>query len=147
MKFRTAIAATMAICLGAAAAIGADEPQAVRQAQMKQIGASVGALGAIAKGEKPYDAETVKKALSTIAADAKDFPNHFPAGSETGGNTAAAPAIWQNMDDFKAKSLKLAKEAETILASMPADQAAVGAALKTLGGECSACHQTYRLKR
>ncbi len=83
MKFRTAIAATMAICLGAAAAIAADEPQAVRQAQMKQIGASVGALGAIAKGEKPYDAETVKKALSTIAADAKDFPNHFPAGSET----------------------------------------------------------------
>ena len=72
----------MAICLGAAAAIAADEPQAVRQAQMKQIGASVGALGAIAKGEKPYDADTVKKALSTIAADAKDFPNHFPAGSE-----------------------------------------------------------------
>lgn len=147
MKFRTAIAATMAICLGAAAAIAADEPQLVRQAQMKQIGASVGALAAIAKGEKPYDAAAVKTALSTIATTSKDFPNHFPAGTETGHNTAAAPAIWQNMDDFKAKSMKLAKEAETVLASMPADQAGVGAALKTIGGECSACHQAYRVKR
>lgn len=147
MKFKFATAAALVICLGAAAAGAADEPQLVRQGLMKQIGASVGALAAIAKGEKPYDAEVVKKSLTTISASAKDFPNHFPAGSETGQNTQAAPAIWQNMDDFKAKSLKLSADAETVLASMPADQAAVGQAMKTIGADCSSCHQAYRLKR
>lgn len=147
MRLNFAIAAAVAICLGAAAAGAADEPQLVRQGLMKQIGGSVGALGAIAKGEKPYDAEVVKTSLTTISTAAKDFPNHFPAGSETGQNTQASPAIWQNMDDFKAKSLKLSQDAETILASMPADQAAVGQAMKTLGAECGACHQAYRLKR
>ncbi|MFD1746617.1 c-type cytochrome [Rhizobium helianthi] len=147
MKFKFAVAATIAICLGTVAAGAADEPQLVRQGLMKQIGGSMGALGAIAKGEKPYDAEVVKKSLTTISQAAKDFPNHFPAGTETGQNTQAAPAIWQNMDDFKAKSLKLSQDAETVLASMPADQAAVGQALKTVGADCSSCHQAYRLKR
>lgn len=147
MRLNFAIAAVCAICLGAAAAGAEDAPQLVRQGLMKQIGASVGALGAIAKGEKPYDAEVVKKSLTTISADAKDFPNHFPAGSETGMETQASPAIWQNMDDFKAKAMKLSQDAQTILASMPADQAAVGQAMKTLGAECGACHQAYRLKR
>jgi cytochrome c556 len=102
-------------------------------------------LGGIAKGQKDYDAEAVKSALTTISADMKAFPDQFPAGSEA--NSAAAPAIWENMDDFKAKSLKLASDADTILASMPADAAGVGEAMKTLGASCGTCHQTYRLKR
>jgi cytochrome c556 len=31
------------------------------------------------------------------------------------------------------------------LAQLPADQAGVGATLKTLGGDCGACHQAYRI--
>jgi cytochrome c556 len=147
MKFKMMTAAAVALCLGASAVLAAGEPQVVRQDLMKKIGGSMGALGAIAKGQKPYDAEAVKAALSTISTSAKAFPDQFPAGSETGFETEAAPAIWQNMDDFKAKSMKLASDAETILASMPADQAAVGQALQTLGAECGACHQPYRLKR
>ncbi|MCO5730923.1 cytochrome c [Rhizobium sp. SSA_523] len=147
MKFKMLTAGVVALCLGAGAVYAAGEPQVVRQDLMKKIGGSMGALGAIAKGQKPYDAATVKTALTTISESAKDFPNHFPAGSETGMDSEAAPAIWQNMDDFKAKAMKLSTDADTVLASMPADQAAVGQAMQTLGAECGACHQTYRLKR
>lgn len=146
MKIRMTAIATAALCLGlAAAAVAQDNPIAKREQMMKQVGASMGALGAIAKGEKPYDAEAVKAALTAISTDMKAFPDQFPAGSEV--NSAAAPAIWDNMDDFKAKSLKLGSDADTILASMPADQAGVAEAMKTLGANCGTCHQTYRLKR
>jgi cytochrome c556 len=147
MNFKRVSAAALALCLGAGVVFAAGEPQAERKALMTKIGGSMGDLAAIAKGQKPYDAAVVKTSLSAISASAKDFPNHFPAGSETGMDTAAAPAIWQNMDDFKAKAMKLSSDADTVLASMPTDQASVGEAMKTLGADCGTCHQTYRLKR
>ncbi|MBU1313070.1 MAG: cytochrome c [Alphaproteobacteria bacterium] len=134
-------------CLCLSAAVAQEEPQVVRQDLMKGIGQSMGALGAIAKGEKPYDAAVVQTSLETISTNAKAFPDQFPEGSETGMESDAAPAIWENMADFEAKAEKLATEADTLLAAVPADQAGVGAALKTLGGTCGDCHQTYRLKR
>ena len=134
-------------CLCLSAVSAQEEPQVVRQNQMKAIGQSMGALGAIAKGEKPYDAAVVQTALETISTNARAFPNQFPAGSESGSETEAAPAIWQNMADFTAKSEKLAAEADRLLASVPADRAGVGAAMKALGATCGDCHETYRLKR
>ncbi len=147
MKLKLVLSAATAICLGVTAAIAAGEPQAVRQDEMKKVGGAMGALGGIAKGEKPYDEETVKAALTTLAEVGKTFPDHFPAGTETGMESEAAPAIWQNMDDFKAKSAKLASAAETQLAALPADQAGVAAAMQAVGATCGDCHQTYRLKK
>ena len=147
MKLNFMAAAGLTLCLGAGVVFAADEPQVVRQELMKKVGGSMGALSAIAKGQKPYDAATVKTALTTISTSAKDFPNHFPAGSETGFESEAAPAIWSSMDDFKSKAMKLSTDADTVLASMPADPAAVGQAVQTLGSDCGTCHQTYRLKR
>jgi cytochrome c556 len=147
MKLNTVLSAILAICLGTTVAIAAGEPQTVRQEMMKKAGGAAGALGAIAKGEKPYDAEAVKAALTTLAEVGKTFPDHFPAGSETGLDTEASPKIWESMDDFKAKSTKLATVAEAQLAAMPADQAGVGAALQAIGPTCGDCHQSYRLKK
>ncbi len=134
-------------CLGFSFAYAQQEPQSVRQAQMKAVGQSMGALGAIAKGERPFDAATVQTALEAINTNMKSFPDQFPAGTEAGLETEAAPAIWGDFDDFRAKSDKLAAEAETLLASAPENQAGVGAAMKALGATCSDCHETYRVKR
>ncbi|THV23211.1 c-type cytochrome [Peteryoungia ipomoeae] len=147
MKVKFLVAAATALCLGVTAAIAAGEPQVVRQEEMKKVGGAMGAIGAIAKGEKPYDAAAIQAALTTLAEVGKTFPDHFPAGSETGMESEAAPAIWANMDDFKAKSAKLAEVAEAQLAAMPADQAAVGETMKAVGATCGDCHQTYRLKK
>ncbi len=143
MKLKTIAVSFLIGCLCAGAVSAAGEVEK-REGLMKQIGGAMGALGAIAKGEKPYDAETVKTAVTTISTNAKAFPDQFPAGSEGG---AAAPAIWQNFADFKSKSEKLGADADAVLAQLPTDQASTGAALKTLGADCSSCHQTYRLKK
>ncbi len=147
MKIRAFVLAAALAGLGMTAVTAADEPQAVRQQLMKKVGAAAGALSGIAKGEKPYDAEIVKASLSTISETVKVFPNHFPAGSETGSESEASPKIWENMDDFKAKAAKLGSDAQKILAELPADQAGVGAALGVLGKDCASCHESYRLKK
>jgi cytochrome c556 len=117
-----------------------------RVAMMKKIGGAAGALGAIAKGDKPYDADAVKTALTTLAETAKAFPDQFGPNSDK-TDPGVNPKLWDNVDDFKAKAAKLSGDAETALAQLPADQAAVGAALKTIGADCGACHQAYRIMK
>lgn len=143
MRMRLIASALLVCCLGAGAVYAAGEIEE-REALMKQVGGGLGALGAITKGEKPYDAAVVKEALEKISAAAKIFPDKFPAGSEGG---AASPAIWENFDDFKAKSAKLASDADAALAALPADQAGVAATMKVIGSSCGTCHQAYRVKK
>ncbi|MGE7371376.1 c-type cytochrome [Neorhizobium sp. NPDC001467] len=146
MRIKTLAPASIALCLGFSAALAA-EPQVERQAGMKAIGGAMGTLAAMAKEQKPFDAEAVKTALTTISNAAKAFPDQFPVGSESGHDTEASPKIWENPSDFRAKALKLSADADAVLASAPTDVAAVATAMKTLGAECGQCHQTYRLKR
>ncbi|MCP8897069.1 cytochrome c [Shinella daejeonensis] len=147
MKFRTLAAAAMIAAFGAGVVVAADEPQVVRQEMMKKVGGAMGALAGIAKGEKPFDADVVKASLTTMDEVAKAFPDQFPPGSETGAETEAGPKIWEDAAGFKAESDKFAASIEAVLASPPADQAAVGPALGSLGASCKSCHEVYRVKK
>ncbi|AVA20784.1 c-type cytochrome [Rhizobium sp. LEGMi198b] len=146
MKWKAIVAATVLAGVAFGSVVAADGTHDSRIAVMKKVGGAAGALGAIAKGDKPYDAEVVKAALMTIAENAKAFPDHFGPNSDK-TDAEVNPKIWDNFSDFKAKANKLSSNAETALAQLPADQAGVGATLKTLGGDCGACHQAYRIKK
>ena len=146
MKWKAIVAATALAGIALGSVVAADGTHDSRIGMMKKIGGATGALGAIAKGDKPYDADIVKASLSTIAETAKTFPDQFnPQSDKT--DAEVNPKIWDNLDDFKAKAAKLSTDAETALAQLPADQAGVGGTLKTLGGSCGACHQAYRIKK
>lgn len=77
MKLKTIAAAMLFGCLCAGAVYAAGEVEK-REGMMKQIGGSMGALAAISKGQKPFDAEAVKAAVTTISTNAKAFPNSSP---------------------------------------------------------------------
>ena len=70
MKLKTIAAAMLFGCLCAGAVYAAGEVEK-REGMMKQIGGSMGALAAISKGQKPFDAEAVKAAVTTISTNAK----------------------------------------------------------------------------
>lgn len=141
------LAAAAALCLiGATAVVSAENQHENREAAMKKVGGAMGALAAIAKGQKDYDADVVKTSLTTIKETVTVFPTFFPAGSEK-DDEEASPKIWENKADFEAKAAKLAADAGALLAQLPADQAAVGAAVGNLGKDCAACHESYRLKK
>ncbi|HEY0122840.1 MAG TPA: cytochrome c [Rhizobium sp.] len=147
MKWKAIVVATALAGVAFGSVLAADGgTHDSRIALMKKIGGAAGALGAIAKGDKPYDAAVVKASLTTIAETAKAFPDQFNPDSDK-TDAEVNPKIWDNLDDFKAKAAKLSTDAETALAQLPADQAGVGATLKTLGGSCGACHQAYRIKK
>ncbi|WP_310475365.1 cytochrome c, partial [Sandarakinorhabdus sp.] len=65
-----------------------------RKAIMKGNGKDTKMGGEMLKGVVPFDAAMANKILANYAAAAKAFPAHFPASSKTGGETEAAPAIW-----------------------------------------------------
>jgi len=147
MKFKAILAAAMVAGMAFGSAVAADDgTHEMREGMMKKIGGAAGALAGIAKGDKPYDAAAVKTALTTIAETAKVFPDQFKPGTEKSPDKLASPKIWENMADFQARAAKLSSDAQVALATLPADPAAVGAALKTIGGNCGGCHQAYRLK-
>lgn len=139
------LAAAVLCLIGATAVVSAENQHENRKAAMKKVGGAVGGLVAIAKGEKDYDAEVVKASLTTIKETVTVFPTYFPPGSEN-DDKVASPKIWENKADFEARAAKLAADADALLVQLPADQAAVGAALGTLGKNCGDCHQAYRLK-
>ncbi|ENN86169.1 cytochrome c-556 [Rhizobium freirei PRF 81] len=146
MKWKAIVAAAALAGVALGSVVAADGTHDSRVGMMKKIGGATGALGAIAKGDKPYDADIVKASLATIAETAKAFPNQFNPQSDK-SDAEVNPKIWENFDDFKSKAAKLSTDAEMALAQLPDDKAGVGATLKTLGGSCGACHQAYRIKR
>ncbi len=73
-------------------------------------------------------------------------PGALP-GSKPDADGAASPKIWENTAAFKGHADDLAKVTDKLVAAVPADQKAVGAALGEIGKVCSACHQDFRLKK
>ena len=70
--------------------IGQDDPVAVRQASMKQVGDASKILGNMVRGKIEYNSENAQKALTQIRDAVAIFVENFPEGSNT-GKTEAAP--------------------------------------------------------
>lgn len=127
----------------------ADEPANVikyRQKVMSSIGAHIGSIGAVLKGEVSYTGHVAAHARAMHDASLM-IDDIFPKGSDV-GETRAKPEIWQNWakfeaatKTFQAASKELARIAET------GDMAAVGAQMKKVGEACGGCHKPFRKKK
>jgi cytochrome c556 len=62
----------------------------------------------------------------------------------SGVETEALDAIWENMDDFRAKAADLEAAAGELEAAVSEGRAAAIAAFRATGGKCKACHDEYR---
>jgi cytochrome c556 len=141
------VAATLAFgTIGAVWAAG--DPIAERKALMKANGGAFGGVMVkMAKGETAYDAAAVKAALAKIDEDAKGFAALFPKGSETGGETAASPKIWEDPKGFQAELAKLRTVVAAQSMAAGTDLAGLKVAVGEIGKVCSSCHETYRIKK
>ena len=140
------VLAVAAIAIGVTAVAAQSDPIATRKQTMKNVGAVTKTGGQMAKGEIPYDQTKAQEAFATYVDASAKMPTLFPDNSKTGGETAALPAIWSNMDDFKAKFAKFgadAKAAQGSVKDLDSFKASFGAVTKNCGG----CHETYRAKK
>jgi cytochrome c556 len=124
------------------------DPIADRQALMKANGKAAGSLAPIVKGEKPFDAATVKAAFETLAEDARNFDADrlFPAGSETGSDTKASPAIWSDRAGFVAAIEKFRTNTAAAVAANVQDLDALKLQFGAVSQTCSCCHQAFRVR-
>lgn len=122
-------------------------PQVERHELMEDIGDNAKVLGAMAKGEAPFDADAASSHLDDIIADIEEFVTLFPEGSETGNETRALPTIWENKGSFDDHAQDLADAATTVQGVLPEGQEAFAGAFRDLGRTCGACHNEFRAKK
>lgn len=146
MRFTTVFAAVAMAAVGATAVVAQQNPIEARQALMKANGKAAGAIVKMVKGEAPFDLATAKKSFADFENAAEKAPALFPPDSKTGHDTKASPKIWESMDDFKARFVKLGADAKAADASVK-DLDSLKAAVGTIGKDCGGCHETYRIKK
>jgi len=118
-----------------------------RHGLMLQMASDVAKMGAMIKGDAPYDPAVAGKAAANVAAIASVISlDNFPAGSETGkaADSFAKPEIWTGTEDFLGKLADLNTAAGALKAAASKDADSMKAGVMALGKACSACHSTYR---
>lgn len=148
MKFSNflAAAAVAVVSIAATAVVAQQDPIAARKALMKESGQATAALVKMTKGETPFDLSTAQASFKAYQNIATKMPALFPDNTKTGGETTAAPAIWENMNDFKARFAKFEADAKAAEASVK-DLDSLKAAVATVTRNCGGCHETYRVKK
>lgn len=141
---RTVLVAAV-LGLGLTAVVAQSDPIAERRNTMKGVGAATRDGAAMAKGEAPFDAAKAQTIFKVYGDAAKKMPGLFPDSAKTGGETTAAPKIWEDQAGFKAAFVKFETEAGAgaSVADLDGFRAAFGNATKN----CGACHEVYRIKK
>ena len=140
MKRAVVLGVFLSTCLAGTAM--ADDPTIDRQAMMKNVGAAAGAGAKYLKGEAPFDLAAAQMIFKTWNNAALGFGYMFPAGSETGNNTEASKAIWDDPDGFNAAVAKFVQDTSVNITDEASFKAAFGAA----AANCKTCHEGFRVK-
>ena len=145
MKFKLAVAVA-ALSVGfVGMAVGQDDPIPARQELMKMNGAAMKKVGAMVKGETPYNATEAADAMKIIADDMTEFPSLFPTGSDQ-GDTKAGEAIWSDTAGFQAAAAKLMTDAKAAQEAAGGGLETFSPAFEQVAANCGGCHKIYREK-
>lgn len=141
-----ALFAIVAVVVGASVVVAQQNPIETRQNLMKGNSAQARIGAAMVKGEAPFDLAKAKTIFQTYQETAAKFGDLFPPDSKTGGETSAAPKIWEDMAGFKKALAEFgadAKKAEAAVKDLDSFKTQFGAVSKNCGG----CHREYRVRR
>lgn len=121
-----------------------EEPQVVRQDLMDEIGDATGVMGNMVRGRTDYDRDAIIEALAVIEQNAAQFVEYFPEDSQTGFETEALPAIWENKDDFNERAETLSADAAELAGMVPQTLEEFAPMFQDFAGNCGDCHDEYR---
>lgn len=143
MKFSTStliLGLVLAGGLALAQAKATDPIVHARQTLMDGNGAAMGVLGAMAKGEREFDAAAAEVAKQGLIAHAVEIPVKFTENASD-PESKAKPEIWTNWDEF----VKYAAALGTAAAALDASSLdGVKAGLGGIGGACKDCHTEFK---
>lgn len=141
-KIYLAVAMLVSISL----AYADDDPRHERHEMMEGVRDAAKPLGRMLEGETEYDLDVVMTSLETFAEAGKTFGDLFPPGTETGGGTEAAPAIWEDRAGFEEALVAWREATDAAVAAKPATLEDAEPLLGKVFGACKNCHDTYRIE-
>ena len=145
--YKIAIAAiTTSVIAGTALAQFARPDAAIkyRKATMTVMSTHFARIGAVAKGEVPFNKDEVAKNAAIVNAMASLPWQAFGPGTEGGD---ALPAVWSDESKFKSAQEKLISAAASLnSAANSGDLEAVKKATAAVGGACKGCHDDFKKK-
>ena len=151
MNFQSVIQAAIVSCVVAALPITAsaqftkkEDAIKYRQSVFALMGNHMGRIGAVTKGEAPFNAAEVQKSAALIATLSELPWSAFGPGTEGG---KANPAIWKEGDKVKAgadRFMKAAADLNTAAKSGNLEQ--IRKAFGATGQSCKTCHDSYKDK-
>jgi cytochrome c556 len=153
MRFPKAfLTATAALAVVATSALagghGGNPAVKARQAHMQLYAHNLGILGAMARGNAEYDAAAASAAAGNLAALATlNQMSYWAPGTDSESlpdESAALPALWDNIPDAIAKGEQLAAATAALAATAGDGLDAVRAGLGPVGQVCGACHEAYQ---
>lgn len=127
-------------------AVAGDDPIHERHELMEDVRDAAKPVGKMLRGEAEYDAEVVQASLAVFADVSKTFGDLFPEGTETGGGTEAAPAIWEDRAGFEEALAEWSDATGAAIAAKPATLEEAKPVLGKVFGTCKNCHDTYRIE-
>ncbi|MFI4982705.1 MAG: c-type cytochrome [Nevskiales bacterium] len=117
-----------------------------RQSALFVMGQHIGRIGAVVKGERPFDKDEVARNAAIVEEMSKLPWDAFVAGTDK-GETHAKPEIWTDAAKFKSRHEKLEQEtAKLAQVAKGGDLNAIKAQFGETGKACKACHDDFRRK-
>jgi cytochrome c556 len=133
------IAVLAGLAIGVTGVLAQTDVISERKALMKKNSAHTKGIGAMVKGDAPFDAKAVNTAFTQWGETAAALPKLFPDNSK-GGDTRALPKIWSDKAGWNAQIAAFAKAS----AARPANLEALKAAFPAVSKACGDCHEGYR---
>ncbi|WP_201860057.1 c-type cytochrome [Microvirga soli] len=141
---RTMFVASL-LAIGVTAAIAQSNVVEQRQALMKEMGAQTRPIGAMMRGQEPFDLAKVQAGLKVFAENPKKFVTLFPESSKNAEKTEALPTIWENKAKFESLGNKMSQDAQTAMTTIK-DEASFKTEMPKVLQNCGACHNEFRKK-
>ena len=150
MKFKLAqLVAVGALLVTPAALLSHEDAKGVVKERMDLMETQKDAMkviGAMAKGQLPFDAAKASAAAKEIEDTAARIQSLFPEGS--GGHPSEAkPEIWTQWEEFTTDTEDLATAAAALNEALSEDSPEWKAKFKGVIDACKACHKTFRAEK
>jgi cytochrome c556 len=138
--------------MGVLAAANAADPKPEDVVQYRQsvytiIGWNFAPIGAMMKGEVPFDAAAVARHAQYVEMMSKATLEGFPKGTgpDVVKDTEAKPEIWTKRNEFETKMSDFQQEATKLaeVAKM-GDEKTIKAQFGKTAETCKACHKAFR---
>ncbi len=142
----TALAPALLASAGVAFAQFQNSEKAIdyRQSVFTVMSTHFGRIGAVVKGEAPYNKEEVAKNAAIVATLSTLPWQAFGPGTEGG---KAKPEVWSDNAKFKSAAEKMQLAVANLnTAAQSGDQEAIKKAFGAAGQTCKGCHDDFKKK-